>query len=42
MRVIDDLVDGSMALTLDLQWTKSAIEQIDDAFLIGFRLNVSF
>lgn len=32
----------SVALTLDVQWTRSAFRHIDDALVLGARLNVSF
>jgi len=32
----------SMALTLDVQWTRSAFSHIDDALVLGTRLNISF
>jgi len=31
---------GSVGLTLDLQWTKSAFRCIDNAFILAFRLNI--
>jgi hypothetical protein len=33
---------GSASLTLDFQWTKSAIDEIDDAVILGLRLHISF
>jgi porin len=32
----------SVALSLDLQWTKSAFESVDDAIIIGLRLALRF
>jgi porin len=33
---------GSVELTLDFQWTKSAFENIEDSYILGLRLNVRF
>jgi porin len=33
---------GSASLTLDAQWTESALPSVDDATILGARLNVSF
>jgi porin len=33
---------GSASLTLDAQWTRSAFESVDDATILGARLNVAF
>ena len=33
---------GSASLTLDVQWTQSAFPSVDDATILGARLNVSF
>jgi porin len=33
---------ASASLTLDAQWTKSAFESVEDATILGARLNISF
>jgi len=38
----DIALTGSASLTLDAQWLKNAFQRIDDATVIGARLNVSF
>jgi porin len=35
-------VTGSAALTLDAQWVEGAIRQVDDAVVLGVRLNIDF
>jgi porin len=35
-------VTRSVALSLDFQWTDSAIRQLDDAVVLGLRLNIRF
>jgi hypothetical protein len=35
-------VARSMDLTLDAQWVRSAIRGVDDAFILGARLNIDF
>ena len=32
----------STELTFDFQWLKSALQNVDDSFVLGLRLNVSF
>ena len=33
---------GSIGLTLDAQWVQSGAQRVEDAFLLGVRLNVEF
>ncbi len=38
----DIAVLRSTGLTFDFQWLKSGLAQVDDAIVLGMRLNVSF
>ncbi len=38
----DIALTGSVSLTLDAQWTQSALPNVDDATILGARLNVGF
>ena len=38
----DIALAGSVSLTLDAQWMQSAVPNVDDATILGARLNVSF